>query len=97
MLTPPSLFFIGGLATTSGPTPAGDGCARNLRQKARDREDACLREQARWENRSATPKLPGAFQEERHPAIDPFLSLAFHPSGEAPGAAVSLAATPSPN
>jgi hypothetical protein len=52
--------LIGGLATTSGPTSAGDGCARYLRQQARDREDACLGEQARWKNRSATPKSPGA-------------------------------------
>jgi hypothetical protein len=37
-----------------------------------------------------------AFQEERHLAIDPILSFAFHPSGVAPGAAVSLAATPKP-
>ena len=60
VLTPPSLFLIGGLAATSGPTSAGDGCARYLRQQARDREDARLREQARWKNRSATPKSPGA-------------------------------------
>jgi hypothetical protein len=36
-----------------------------------------------------------AFQEERHLAIDPALSVAFRQSGEAPRAAVSLAATPS--
>jgi hypothetical protein len=59
-LTPPRLFLIGGLATTSGPTSTGDGCARYLRQQARDREDARLREQARWKYRSATPKSPGA-------------------------------------
>ncbi len=36
-----------------------------------------------------------SFQEERNLAIDPALSVAFHLSGEAPGAAVHLAATPS--
>ena len=97
VFTPPSHFFVGGVATTSGPTSTGDGCARYLRQQARDREDARLREQARWKNRSATPRSPGAYQEERQLAIDPSLSLPFHPSGEAPGAAVSLAATPSPD
>ena len=60
VLAPPSVFLAGGLAATSGPTSAGDGCARYLRQQARDREDARLREQARWKNRSATPKSPGA-------------------------------------
>src|SRR5262245_57669007 len=50
-----SLLVIGGLAATSGPTSAGDGCARYLRQQARDRE------QARWKNRSSTPKSAGAY------------------------------------
>jgi len=59
-LTPPSFFLIGGLAATSGSGWAGDGCARYLRQQARDREDACLGEQGRRKNRSATPKSPGA-------------------------------------
>jgi hypothetical protein len=35
-----SLLVIGGSATTSGPNSAGDGCARYLRQHARDREQA---------------------------------------------------------
>jgi hypothetical protein len=87
-----SLLVIGGSAATSGPTSAGDGCARYLRQQARDRE------QARWKNRSSTPKWGRrVFQGEHHRVIDPSLSVAFHPSGEAPGAAVSLAAAPSPN
>jgi len=59
-LTPPSPLVTGGLAATSGPTSAGNGCARYLRQQARDREDARLREQTRWKNQSATPKSPGA-------------------------------------
>ena len=97
VLTPPSLFLVGGSAATAGPTSAGDGCARYLRQQARDREDARLHEQVRRKHRSATSKSPGAhFREERHLAIDPSLSVAFHPSGEAPGAAGCSAATPSP-
>jgi hypothetical protein len=59
-LTPPSPLVIGGVAATSGSTSAGNGCARYLRQQARDREDARLRDQARWKNQWATPKSPGA-------------------------------------
>jgi hypothetical protein len=60
VFTPPNPLVTGGSAATSGPTSAGNGCARYLRQQARDREDARLRDQARRNNQWATPKSPGA-------------------------------------
>jgi hypothetical protein len=85
---------IGGVAATSSPTLAGNGCARYLRQQTRDREDARLRPGPPEKPAGHTDIARRAFQEERHPAIDPFSSVAFHPSGDAPGGAFSLAATP---
>ena len=93
----PSHFLIGSLATTSGPIAPGVGCARYLRQQARDREDARLCEQARWKTGGHSEIARRLHQEELHPAIDPSLSVAHHLSGEAPRAAVSLAATPCPD
>jgi hypothetical protein len=63
-LKPPSHLVIGGLAAIFGATSAGNGCARYLRQEARDCEDARLRKQARWEDRLATPRSPGAHSRE---------------------------------
>ena len=86
-----SLLVIGGFAATSGPTSAGDGFARYLRPQARDREQAAEKPVVHTEVGRRV------FQVEYHLAIDPSLSVAFHPSGEATGAAVSLAVAPSPN
>jgi hypothetical protein len=87
---------IDGLVATSGPTSAGNGCARYLRQQARDCEDARLREQACWKYPVGHSEIARrAFEEERHLVIDPALGVAFQSSGEAPGAAARLAATPS--
>jgi hypothetical protein len=86
--------LIGGIAATSGYGSAGDGCVRYLGKGHAIARTRASVSRAAGKNGRPTEIARCSFQGERHQAIDPSLRLAFHFSGEAPGAAGSLAATP---